>query len=895
MKHSVSARHGSRALLKSTPVAAAVAVLLCTSELALAQAQQAEQVITVTGIRRGIETAINVKKNSDSIVEAISAEDIGKLPDSSIAESIARLPGLTAQRVAGRASGINIRGMSPDFSTALLNGREQVSPGDNRGVEFDQYPSELLSGVVVYKTPDGALVGQGLSGTVDLQTVRPLNFGNRTVSVNLRGQKDGVGTPFTGKGTRFNISYIDQFADRTVGVALGYARLKSDVTTSRSETYNNDSSGTYNGQSVKFTGGYKFFNDSTTQTRDGAMAVVQFKPNKDFESVLDLLLEVRQDVVSRGLELQPDDSWKGAGNYQYPDLLNPVITGGKLISGTWTNVNPLSRHIWQPVNDKLQSVGWNNKLKFNPQWSGVLDLSRSSAERLERITEIEAGVYDTVNKRPLPESITIKNYNEIAAFQYDHGDVSKIRLTDPESWGQNGYDKVFTTKDTLNSVRLTATRELDGFFSRVDFGLNATDRKKTKTSVEQFLRLPGGTSSGGALPAGTTSVALGNTGFNTISFAPQDVFPSSYNLVPNVNGDILQKGWEVKEKATTTFARASVDSELFGMPLRGNVGLQLVNTDQSSTAPAFDAAASSSFSLVTRGKKYNDVLPSANFNLDLGNGQALRLGMAQVMARARMDQLSAWQKTEINNGKWSGSGGNPLLDPFRADAVDLSYEKYFGTKGYVSVAGFYKKLKSYIFDFKDLGYDFSNLPDLKGTGVKPGTFIGEFSQPRNGKGGSISGIEIAVSVPLNMLTPVLDGFGVVASYANTSSEIKPFGDADARALPGLSKQVSTLTAYYEKNGFSTRVAQRQRSDFLGEIQGFGGNRDLGKYIKAESLVDVQVGYEFQSGLAKGLSLLVQVNNATNAKYQEYTDPATKLITNSNQYGKTYLFGATYKF
>ena len=94
--------------------------------------------IVVTGIRRGIEAAISVKQNNTSIVEAISAEDIGKLPDSSIAESIARLPGLTAQRVAGRASGINIRGMSPDFSTALLNGREQVSTGDNRGVEFDQ-------------------------------------------------------------------------------------------------------------------------------------------------------------------------------------------------------------------------------------------------------------------------------------------------------------------------------------------------------------------------------------------------------------------------------------------------------------------------------------------------------------------------------------------------------------------------------------------------------------------------------------------------------------------------------------------------------------------------------------------------------------------------------------
>jgi len=105
--------------------------------------------VQVTGLRRAIEGAISVKRDSTSIVEAISAEDIGRLPDVSIAESLARLPGLAAQRVAGRAQVISVRGLSPDFSTTLLNGREVVSTGDNRSVEFDQYPSELVSGVTV--------------------------------------------------------------------------------------------------------------------------------------------------------------------------------------------------------------------------------------------------------------------------------------------------------------------------------------------------------------------------------------------------------------------------------------------------------------------------------------------------------------------------------------------------------------------------------------------------------------------------------------------------------------------------------------------------------------------------------------------------------------------------
>src|SRR6187200_1483417 len=110
--------------------------------------------VTVTGIRSGIEKSIDVKMDSDKIVEVISSEDLGKLPDISIADSIARLPGLAAQRVAGRASTISIRGLSGDYGTTLMNGREQVSVGDNRTVEFDQFPSELVNQVVVYKTPD---------------------------------------------------------------------------------------------------------------------------------------------------------------------------------------------------------------------------------------------------------------------------------------------------------------------------------------------------------------------------------------------------------------------------------------------------------------------------------------------------------------------------------------------------------------------------------------------------------------------------------------------------------------------------------------------------------------------------------------------------------------------
>ncbi|MES2016242.1 MAG: TonB-dependent receptor [Pseudomonadota bacterium] len=887
-----------RSAFKLNPVAAGCAVFvsaMATSAFAQEATPAATpaadapvQQVTVSGIRRGIEAAIDVKKNSSSIVEAISAEDIGKLPDSSIAESISRLPGLTSQRVAGRAQNISIRGMSGDFSTALLNGREQVSTGDNRGVEFDQYPSELLSGVVVYKTPDASLVGQGLSGTVDLQTVRPLAFAKRTIALNARKEKSGLGTDFTGTGKRFNMSYIDQFANRTIGVALGYARLESDVQTSRAENYDTNQDFNYNGNTIKVTNGFKLFNDSTKQTRDGFMGVLEYRPNKQFSSSLDLYYsKFDKDVVKRGLEIQVNDSWK-AGNSnpaiaaQAPVLTNPVITGGKLISGTWQNVNPLSRHIAEPRKDELKSFGWNTKFKFADQWTAITDLSTSEAKRDEQVSEIEAGAASS-------ESVSVINSNTLSSLQFDHGNPAIIKLTDPESWGQNGYHKVISTNDKIKAARVGLQRDLDGMFSKVLFGFNYTDRSKDKNASEYKLILKSPLT---ALPSDTTSVQVGGSQFNSVSFTPSDVLPSAYNLVQNLYADIFLKSWNVTEKVGTAFVKAELDTDVMGLPLRGNIGLQAVHTNQNSTAPQVDTTNQSVATLTTQGKTYTDILPSANLAFDLGHDQTLRLGVARVMARARMDQMSAGRRAEVDqNLKWTGSGGNPLLDPFRANALDISYEKYFGSKAYFSAAAFHKDLKSYIFDFKDNNYSFTGFPNLSGR--TPLSNIGSFTQPRNGSGGSIKGIELAASLPMSLLVKSLDGFGVVGSYANTSSQITPFGSADPRPLPGLSKRVTNFAVYYEKYGFSARVAQRTRSDFLGEVTGFGANREY-TYIKGEKIVDVQLGYEVQHGFAKGVSFLLQVNNANDAVYQRYADTPSNII-DTIKYGKTVLFGANYKF
>lgn len=233
--------------------------------------------IIVSGIRGAINNSVQAKKNSTSIVEVVSAEDIGKLPDLSIAESLSRLPGLATQRLDGRANVVSIRGLAPDFTTTLLNGREQVSASNNRGVELDQYPSELLNGAIVYKTPDASLIGQAIGGTIDMRTVRPLAYGKRTIAAGARFEINDLGKlnpDISNKGYRANISYIDQNADGTLGWAIGYARMQSPTAEERFNAWGYPEA--TDGTNTAFViGGAKPYVKSNELKRDGVMAVVE--------------------------------------------------------------------------------------------------------------------------------------------------------------------------------------------------------------------------------------------------------------------------------------------------------------------------------------------------------------------------------------------------------------------------------------------------------------------------------------------------------------------------------------------------------------------------------------------------------------------------------------------
>ncbi len=908
MKNFATERN-QRAVLQLSPVAAACAVFVAAmagnahAQTSATPAAESIQKVTVSGIRRGIEDAISVKKDSTSIVEAISAEDIGKLPDVSIAESIARLPGLAAQRVAGRAQVISVRGLSPDFATTLLNGREQVSTGDNRSVEFDQYPSELLSGVTIYKTPDAGIIGQGLSGTIDMQTVRPLSFGTRTVAMNARMEKNSLGKIANAKdtGNRLSASYIDQFADRTIGIALGFAHLESPMLyheTGLYEPWKKDSrvgvpGGTY------VMDGMKAVARSGVNKRDGLMGVLQYRPNKQFTSMLDVYAsEFRQTDTKNQIEIHV-----GGYNGGYkPDLAFTEITtaGGAFSGGVANNVYPLVRGMYNDRKDTIKAVGWNNQYK-NAGWTIVGDVSFSKAKRNELSLENNLQISDAAGN-PFLDAVRFHigngSFTQMTPGR-DYSDASKLYVRNT-IYG-SGYGKTPRVEDELNSYKLAFNApvpdSLEKFVSGIDFGINYSDRSKKKRQPEGNINLKGAPS----IISDDLQYGLTDLGFAGAGRIPTWNVPGvvgkymTFNPVDNLNY-LIAKAWDVNEKITTTYVKGNIDAELGWATLRGNFGIQAQHTDQSSDAKYWDgtAPAGQQVKPVHDGKTYTDYLPSVNLAFGFDDGQTVRVGAAKQIARPRVDQLRSALDFGVSDTdfKPGGSGGNAKLDPWRANAFDVSYEKYFDKKAYVAVAAFYKKLNTYIFtQTKD--YDFSKF--IPGTKAKQA--IGNYSAPYNGNGGTLKGLELSASLPLGMVTKTLDGFGVQASHTYSDSTIKIEDSASNIGtnipLPGLSKHVTNLTFYYEKAGFEARVNQRKRSDFVGEIGNFSNDRTL-RYVVGENVIDFQVGYNFTEGALKGLGLVAQVNNLRNAAYETYAGSRNQQLE-YQKYGRTILVGANYKF
>jgi iron complex outermembrane receptor protein len=955
----------TRKTLRRKELAATISMLLAACPVATLQAQdqtndQSEELmmeeVVVTGkFRASLIDQIGTKRDNTSIVDAISAEDIGKLPDSSIAESLARLPGVSGERRNGRVSGISVRGFKEDYVGTTLNGRELLGIGDNRGVEYDLYPAEIVSGMVVYKTPDATQMVQGIGGIVDIRTARPLDTAPvlGITAVYEQNDLESANPDYDDNGYRLALTWSDVFANDTFGISFAAATTKSPSQEQQSRLWgypgaNPDNAGegiVMNGDET-ILGGHDSFVRSATLERDTISGVIQWAPTDNLTMTLDgVYIDFQEDKVFRGLE-EAMAEW-GGGDYTVTGVEPGFVTAGHIDGG----FHSVIRNDSELKEGTLKTMGLNVDWALSDSWS--LNFDGAYSETDKTITNIES--YSGVGRANLmsqgPTTHRSWQMTPTGALFGPHPtlsspdltDFSLVRLAGTQGWGgamapieqfqevtlpdgsvigpaqsQDGFVNQPEFEEELTTLRLDASWAIERpFFKELTFGVNYSDRSKTKNNGGFYLTAPTWPSDGPIPEEYRMGVAdlsfLGIPG--VVAYDGQRMFADGYYIASDAQ-DLetarLGDSYTVDEELITWFGKLDFDIDVGNHMLFGNVGLQYLDVDQQSsgfgtyTGPDLYVLATP----IVDGDDYTKWLPSLNMAYDFNNGHVLRFAASKTVSRPRMDDMRSNQQvsfgfnvssitsTDPRNSSWSGSAGNARLRPLEANQLDFAWDWYFAQDGIFSAAYFYKDLKNwhragqFVADFEEFyipGYH--QVVDQDGNVLTPATFLGLVDYREDGLTGKVSGLELQTIFPFRIFWDPLDGLGMIATATFIDGDLD-----DGTRVPGLSDENYSLTLFWERGGFEVRVGATKRSDYLTETRGL--SLALTPTVdQGATLVDAQIAYDFGErfdGWLGGLSLALQGQNLTDEETIQTNDDPREVTLYQN-FGANYLFTAIYKF
>ncbi len=597
--------------------------------------QQAEEVevIEVTGFRRSLIQSINQKRFADTVTEQLSADDLGSLPDVSMADALTRLPGISAVRTGGQAAEINIRGMSGGFVSTTLNGREQVSTSGKRSVEFDQYPSELISQAAVYKSPKVSLIEGGVAGTVELTTASPLsNSKKHTFNVNARGMYNDLAADIpsaTSSGHRFSISYQGKYMDDSLGFALGYARLFQPSATAQfiGLNYNklrdvdyltNDTNGPTKEDGIHLnkeyiSEGFELQHKGGEETRDGFMATLEWQPVDNFKLKADgFYSKFSSEEFARGLRVKFEGEQSA--------INNPIIYDNSVIGANINRTSSSATRV-ELVNDdnsdvdEVQSFGINADWQITDRVNLNVDVSYSSAESkfqngliwalvAEDANAAEPEIDGDVSFNYLLNGLNLPNigFNQASDFT----DLNKVMVS---KYGIYPYEN----SDEVSAVRLDLSYDLDNdYFASITFGARYSEREYSNDrSVFEY----GSDSSLGSLEGPlkiTPEMATVIDWQGDFSYFPSYLaldqdrvldawFPDGRPQPVQTWGDrasgvingaatgktsdwTMKESGQVFEDVLAAYLLVNIDTEIAGMPVTGNIGVRIVETTQASTS-----------------------------------------------------------------------------------------------------------------------------------------------------------------------------------------------------------------------------------------------------------------------------------------------------------------------
>lgn len=838
--------------------------------------------IIVTGFRGSLATSAAIKRDSNAIVDAISTEDLGKFPDSNVAESLQRIPGVAIDRSSGEGRFVTVRGFGPAFNTVLVNGRTFASDNQGREFSFDLLAAELISGAEVYKSTQAHLQDGGIGATLNVKTPRPLDLGGFKAVVSAKGQYERNSDKITPQV--FGL-ISDTFADGTIGLLASVSYQKRD-----SQVQFTQNRGYLPGVSVGPTATPLFTNvfaprnqdagiDTQSRERLGFNATAQFQPSDALTFTVDGLYN-KFDVDSRVESL---GSWFEPSSYTAA-----TIDSNRTVTSLTTNgVGDLI----QTSNNrfvKTRAVGGNLEWNVNSNLKVMLDASWS------RATD-DAGGKNYFTVIGIPSAYT---FQQAVGSGFPSTINYTGNLTNP-ALGRT-HIALRTGNDEAERVMEykfdTEWKSDGGVLDAVRFGLVNTNRKKSSQTIAtngNILCLYCGyneTSSPSLLSPLNLGGFLGGNGSVPTVFQRYDAnayfaFLESAaqaaardvarGLAPGTTAALLaatngydaavqSNSFSINEKVYAGYLDADFKGDLGSMPWVVNIGARYMHTELTANGqqqrlldllPVLGDATIYQGVFANGGvpqasqvkSSYDYFLPNLNIKVNLTDDIVARFSASRTVTRPQVRDLAPRTNFDVlRPASLDASGGNPNLKPYTSNNFDLSFEWYPSKTTTLSVAAYYKNIEDFIVQTRSAEvFAIANagaLPIGNGiTGPNQATF--NVRRPRNAESANVRGIELNAVHTFDYLPSPLNGFGVAlnATFVDSNATFDPATTVTSFAVEGLGNSYNA-TAFFEKGGFEARVAWNRRGRFLEALVTPGQGGDP-VFRRAYEQIDMRASYD----------------------------------------------------
>ena len=825
--------------------------------------------IVVTGIRSSLQGALTAKRNAPQVLDAISAEDIGKFPDKNVGEALQRVTGVQINRSGGEGAGVTIRGADPSLNRVEINGTTALSTtvGGGRDVDFRDLPSEFVNRLEVVKSATADMTEGGVGGTVRVITRRPFDNGGKPY---LAGSAQAIYSDIGDHmDPRLALIGSDTFANGTLGLLVSGTFENRNVEAHQARTTGWVQSRDIDGDGVRdFIPDIPRYVIDRLETRRYALnGILEWRPSDDFKAYLESnWTRSNQSVTSQYLQTGTSGGIIDAANtivgpdntVQYLRMVNnPALAQTSQLGVSYRNIlGDIRRTTYNLALGAEWTTGnltLTPKISYSKAKAYNNEINATAAVVGMPWLEVDYGNGQQAPKIILPnDPTTISGINQLTVLRrprYDEQSEKMAKL-DAEYKPDGGVFTSFKVggqyRDlTVDSKFFTRTTTLNGFSdAAVQSRIQSIVGGNAALGTSEFFN------------TGNLGFSDGYTGWLNMTQGVADAVgvpdPFEAGGCPERSGGTCQvftDTWEVGERNFAGFAQAAFAFDVGPVPVSGVIGARVVNTKVNtsgfqSTSPG--GGALPVISPVSYGSKNTEFLPSINLKADLiPDTLQARVTATEVMARPLPQQLAPRFTLDVVG--LSGSRGNPGLQPFRARQYDAGLEYYINKTSFASVTYFRKEISSFIQNTTEAFTD--------GTGVTYNILV-----PTNGtQKVTINGVESGAQLAFDFINvPVLKQMGVIANYTyskDSGYEGKDFFTGGALPFQGLSRHSYNLSAYYEDDVVSLRGAYNWRSKYLIVAQGRGNNPEFGEaygQLDASLNITVMPGVSF---FLEGVNLL----------------------------------------